>query len=608
MTPFAARLILSSLVALFCLFGTARAATAAQWRQRSIFQVVTDRFVYRDGSDDILPPLCAVENGLYCGGTWQGIKSKLDYIQGMNFDAIWISPVVAQLPQSTGDGEAYTGYWQQDLYSLNPKFGTAKDLKDLIDEVHARGMYLMLDIVVNHMGYAGTGWDVDYSVLSPFNDQKYFHQYCPVNDPHNITNTEECWLGDSLVTLADLRTEDEDVQAMFGDWISEMVSNYSIDGLRIDTALNVQSSFFPNFVDEAGVFAMGETMHGDNSYACQWADAMGSILNYPIYYTLTRAFQSCEGSIGDLVATINSAKTNCRDTTVLGSFSENHDVPRFANYTDDLSLAKNIIAFNFADGIPIIYQGQEQHMNGDVSPYMNRAPLWETGFNTDAPLYQHIATLNAFRQHIIKHSKNYTQYMNEVVYENLHSLAMRKGFDGSQVITVLNNNGVTAEYFLLEITGHGFAPGTKLTEVLTCASITINETGYLNVPMFAGTPKVLYPTKLLRESSFCGMNDASEPLPSSTTITQTSTMIINGHPTVVSTAKVIPIPAATTPGDPDSTPDAPHPHPPKGSHRALGGAETVERSIPMMISAAVAAGVASAGYLAGADLLDSGHA
>ncbi len=47
---------------------------------------------------------------------------------------------------------------------------------------------------------------------------------------------------------------------------------------------------------------------------------------YPIYYTLTRAFKSTQGSIGDLVATIKSAKANCKDTTVLGSFSENHDV------------------------------------------------------------------------------------------------------------------------------------------------------------------------------------------------------------------------------------------------------------------------------------------
>ncbi|KAK3114807.1 hypothetical protein LTR53_006503 [Teratosphaeriaceae sp. CCFEE 6253] len=618
----AARLIISGLAALSCFFGNARCASAAEWRSRSIYQVVTDRFAYGDGSGDSTPPPCAVINGLYCGGTWHGIRSKLDYIQGMNFDAIWISPVVAQLPQMTGDGMAYTAYWQQDLYALNPNFGTADDLRQLISDIHARGMLIMLDIVVkyntlatisscssfvdpsSHMAYAGPGWDVDHRVLNPFNNGKYYHDYCTVDDPTNQTNTQECYLGDWKVTLADLRTEDPDVRDMFGEWISQMVSNYSIDGLRIDTAINVEPSFFPDFVDSAGVFATGEVMQGDNSLACRWADAIGSILNYPIYYTLTRAFQNSEGSIDDLVATIESAKMNCQDTTTLGSFSENHDVPRFANYTDDMALAQNIIAYTIlADGIPIIYQGQEQHMNGDVNPYVNRAPLWAAGYDTSALLYQHIATLNRFRQHAVRIGKRYTTYMNEVIYQDLHSLAMRKGHDGKQVITVLNNNGVTAAYFLLEITGHGFSPGTHLTEVLTCTDTTVNGSGYLNVPMFAGTPKVLYPTDLLEGSALCGRSDGSETTPRSTTSTEAVTTTMHGHPTILSTVHVSPVPATTT-SPPDGTAS---PSRPTHTHKALGHGHVVAHNLPMVLAAAVGATVASAGYLAAGDLLDAGQ-
>lgn len=80
----------------------------------------------------------------------------------------------------------------------------------------------------------------------------------------NQTNVEVCWLGDNVVPLADLRTEDDVVRDMFGNWIGEMVSNYSIDGLRIDTAVNVEPDFFPDFVEASGVFATGETMDGDN--------------------------------------------------------------------------------------------------------------------------------------------------------------------------------------------------------------------------------------------------------------------------------------------------------------------------------------------------------
>ena len=456
----------------------------------------------------------------------------------MNFDAIWISPIVAQLPQRTGDGEAYTAYWQQDLYALNPKFGSQQDLHDLIAAVHDKGMYLMLDIVVNHMGYAGLPLEVDYSVLNPFDDQRFYHDYFPVVDPTNATNVETGWLGDTLVSLADLRTEDDEVRDMFGEWVSGLVSNYSVDGLRIDTSVNVEPDFFPSFVDAAGVFATGEVMQGDTSQACVWADSIGSVLNYMIYFPLTRAFQSPLGSIDDLVQTINSIKTNCADPTSLGSFSESHDVERFATLTDDMSLAKNLVTFTImADGIPIIYQGQEQHMSGGTSPCNNRAPLWETGFDTSAPLYQHIATLNKFRQHVTSNTQNYTTYMSEVIYQDFHSIGMRKGFDGSQVITVLNNNGETINDFVLNVPDHGYAAGVQLTEILSCTFVTVNGTGYLNLPMDAGHPKVLYPTTLLYGSSLCNMPDEAPmraPAPTATTITTTRR---GGRPTTMTIAQ-----------------------------------------------------------------------
>lgn len=587
--PHHARLATLSLLFASFLLGSSLAASAAEWRARSIYQVLTDRFVYNDGSDGT-PPTCAVLDGLYCGGTWKGIESQLSYIQGMNFDAIWISPVVGQLPQRTGDGEAYTAYWAQDLYALDLHFGTEDDLRDLIAAVHDRGMLLMLDIVVNHMGYAGTGWEVDYSIFNPFNDQKYFHDYCEITEPTNQTNNEVCWLGDWLVTLADLRTEDQDVQDMFGEWISGMVSNYSIDGLRIDTSINVDPPFFVDFVDAAGVFATGEVMLGDDSVACQWADTIGSILNYPIYYPLTRAFQSSEGSINDLVETINSVKSNCPNSTSFGSFSENHDVARFASLTDDLALAKNIITYTIlADGIPIIYQGQEQRMYGSIDPYYNRAPLWQAGYNTSAPLYEHIATLNQFRQHAISMDSDYTEYMAEVIYQDLHSLALRKGFNGSQVITLLNNNGEDADYFELPIPGHGYAAGVQLTEILTCVNMTVNETGFLNVPMFAGTPKVLYPAHLLQNASLCGLAAGREPLPSSTTVTTAYSTTVHGQPTKISTTEIAPIPTTTT------TSSAP-----KHSHKALGAGDSLSPDLSLVARAAAAgAGVHLYGGLHG---------
>jgi alpha-amylase len=67
------------------LSGVAKAATADEWRSRSIYQVFTDRFALGDGST---ATACDLAVGKYCGGSWQGIIKNLDYIQNMGFTAV----------------------------------------------------------------------------------------------------------------------------------------------------------------------------------------------------------------------------------------------------------------------------------------------------------------------------------------------------------------------------------------------------------------------------------------------------------------------------------------------------------------------------------------
>lgn len=80
------------------------ALSPAEWRSQSIYQVMTDRFARTDLSTTAS---CDTSAQDYCGGTWQGLISKLDYIQDMGFTAIWISPYVAQMSGDTSDGESY---------------------------------------------------------------------------------------------------------------------------------------------------------------------------------------------------------------------------------------------------------------------------------------------------------------------------------------------------------------------------------------------------------------------------------------------------------------------------------------------------------------------
>jgi len=80
--------------------GTVNAASRDQWLDRSIYQVVTDRFARSDNSTTAS---CDAGLGVYCGGSLQGIINKLDYIQELGFDAVWISPVQSQESTRTAD-------------------------------------------------------------------------------------------------------------------------------------------------------------------------------------------------------------------------------------------------------------------------------------------------------------------------------------------------------------------------------------------------------------------------------------------------------------------------------------------------------------------------
>lgn len=181
---------------------------------------MVDRFAQASGSTTAP---CNADNQVYCGGTWQGLINNLDYIQNMGFTAvldqrpreteriakvieqIWISPVTQQINVSSSnpDGESYHGYWQSDLYALNHAFGSQSDLKALASALHKRDMYLMVDVVVNHFGWAGSPSEVDYSAYNPFNDSSYFHDFCQITaDDYNDNQTAVEMVSSKNILLA----------------------------------------------------------------------------------------------------------------------------------------------------------------------------------------------------------------------------------------------------------------------------------------------------------------------------------------------------------------------------------------------------------------------
>lgn len=156
-----------------------KANQALDWRNANIYFVMVDRFNNGDSSNDQSygrQKDGKEEIGTFHGGDLRGVIEKLDYIQSLGTDAIWLSPIVEQVHGFVGGGNkgsfpfyGYHGYWARDFTKIDQNFGNDEDLKTLVTEAHKRGIKVMLDAVVNHPGYA-TLADIQHDQLDVLRD------------------------------------------------------------------------------------------------------------------------------------------------------------------------------------------------------------------------------------------------------------------------------------------------------------------------------------------------------------------------------------------------------------------------------------------------------
>ena len=420
--------------------------TKEEWKSRSIYQLLTDRFARTSDTG-------SCNYGQYCGGNYQGIISKLDYIKGMGFDAIWISPIVENIEGS------YHGYHLKNLYNLNPHFGTEDDFKDLITACHEKDIWVMVDVVANHVGPVGT----DYSQIYPFNSSEHYHDYCNIENWLNQYEVENCRLCD----LPDLKQENNFVKQTLLDWISDLITKYKIDGIRIDTIMEVPKWFWDEFRESAGVFQIGEAFNGNVDYVADYQNHLDSVFNYPLYYVIESSF--C-GSFNNLEYYwfITRSKFPMPEYTAV--FVENHDNRRFLNRCNSISKFTNAIVFSLLwEGIPVFYYGGEQYYSGGDDPY-NREPLWDN-YNNNTDLYKILAKVNALRKEVLI----WDQYIVQRYSDNNFYAFTR----GNRVLACFSNSNGLTRY----ITYHEFGEGTQLCNILSDGDCVTVKDGKIKIDM-----------------------------------------------------------------------------------------------------------------------------
>ncbi|KAJ3768703.1 glycoside hydrolase family 13 protein [Lentinula raphanica] len=471
------------------------AANAEEWRSRSVYQVMTDRFARTDGSTTAA---CDPSSSSYCGGSWKGIENKLDYIQGMNFTAIWISPTIEQIPDNTYEGEAYHGYWPKNYYNVNSNFGSADDLKSLVNAAHARGMYVMVDIVVNHFANWGDS-NINWSGLTPLNSESYFHPKCWI-DWSNQTSREQCWMGDGYVPLMDVDTENDNVVNILNNFARNLTTTYGFDGARLDAAKSIRQTFWPAFVSAAGVYSQGEAWYEDAPTQCGYQDYMDGVHNYVMKTYATEAL-SGQGSMTMLAGVMNGLVNTCKDVSLLGSFMENHDNARMASISSDTAILKTAAALTIlsGNGIPLVFYGQEQMSTGTSAP-QNRQALWLTGYPTGSDkLYTYFATLNTFRNHVSVSDSAFLTAKPSYSAPSSTVMSIRKG----NMVMFISNQGSKATS--TQLTSNGWSANTPLIDVMSCQSVTTDGNGNASVNMNGGLPVVMYPKSYLTGLRLCSL-------------------------------------------------------------------------------------------------------
>ena len=468
----------------------------------TIYFVLPDRFSNGDigndtGGDASGDPLVngykIDDKGYYHGGDLAGLTAQLDYLDGLGVTAIWMTPQFKN-DWVQGDGTiggssaGYHGYWQTDYSTIDPHFGTNADMQNLVSAAHALGIDVYFDIVANHTGDVITYDEATSAYVSktdqpyldsdglPFDDADFAgtgtfpvldpavsFPYTPTVDPGDVDAKSPAWLNDPIYYhnrgnstfsgenslygdffgLDDLFTEHPVVQDGLIDVFKAMITDFDIDGFRIDTVKHVNDEFWEAFVPAIDAHAaslgktdfyyFGEVFDGNPEFLSRFTTELDlpGVLDFGFHGAALGFASSSNATDGLSNFFAGDAWFTDEDSSAHGlpNFIGNHDVGRFgyfltqanpgasdAELTDRAELGYALMFFS--RGMPVIYYGDEQGFVGDggdkdarqdmfpssVASYNDddligtAATTADSNFDSTHPLYQALSDLSQLRE------------------------------------------------------------------------------------------------------------------------------------------------------------------------------------------------------------------
>lgn len=432
----------------------------------------------------------------------------IDHIKEIGCTALYIGPLF----ESVGHG-----YETTDYKKLDSRLGTNEDLKNFVAVCHEKGIKVIFDGVFNH---TGRDFFAFKDIQQNREHSRYLNWYCNVNfggnNEYNDGFSYENWGGYNL--LVKLNQRNPEVQNYICDVIRFWVSEFDVDGIRLDAADVLDFDFMRALRRTAAevkedFWLMGEVIHGDYS---RWVngETLHSVTNYALHKALYSGHN--DHNYFEIAHTVKYLQ-NMRNLD-LYNFVDNHDVERiYTKLSNKAHFAPVHVLLYTLPGVPSIYYGSEFGIEGKKEKFSDDSlrPALNLKDYADAittnPNTALIAALGKVRQH--------TPALSYGSYTELHltnrQFAFARDLDGVRVIVTVNNDDNAAGMSL---------PAGNCAEyvgTLTGQKVSV-EGGRINVTVAANSGEIWVPADTMTEDTQIKVENAAEVQATSDTETSAS--------------------------------------------------------------------------------------
>jgi cyclomaltodextrinase len=407
-------------------------------RQSRVYQVFPDRFNPGEGrswtqTGDLMQP---------CGGTLSGVIQKLDYIQNLGFNTVWLTPIFAS--------PTHHGYDISDYYQINPRLGTEQEFDLLVSRTHKKGMRLILDFVANHCSdQLPQFMDACLNRTSPYHDW-FTWKHWP--------NEYKCFYDVQSMPEFDLgygRPARYYMLECARYWLKR-----GADGFRLDYAHGPERDFWVDFRRACrqinpDCWTFGEIVQPADAMA-GFAGGLDGSLDFHLCQALRLTFAQQTWSLSRLAGFLQAHQAYFDNDLSLPAFIDNHDMNRFLvpALGDERLLKVALMVLYVMPGPPILYYGTEVALSQNRSIHSGeglgfdeaRLPMdWQK----DSDLSAYLIRLAEIRQ---EHPEIIEENINLVLCDDLKQvLVLRIGSSQTSFYLFINRSDETQSIIINNI-------------------------------------------------------------------------------------------------------------------------------------------------------------